>query len=231
MRPPSFSGGADFLAAENWVQDIEDMLPVLKCTNEQKVVFVMFKLRGEARCWWRSARLIKEQILDLVPVMWSRFKELFFERYFPTIIWSAKAAEFMHLSQGQITVSQYVARFIELSQFVPHMALGEEKKVRKFEEGMRKNLFEQVIGFWAQTFADVVDRATVIESGMQKGTTAQSQRNRPMPQGFQAGFSRGPWRGDCYSGGQRQMMGPCGNLGVLTYPMCQTCGRKHLREC
>ncbi|XP_057954069.1 uncharacterized protein LOC131148376 [Malania oleifera] len=142
------------------------MLAVLPCTDEQKVLFVTFKLIGEAKCWWRSARLIEEQRPNPVLVMWSRFRELFFERYFPIIIWSAKVVEFMHLAQGQKTISQYAAQFIEFSQFSPHLAPNEDKKARKFEEDLRQNLFEQVIGFRAQTFAEVVDRATVIESGM-----------------------------------------------------------------
>ncbi|XP_057981190.1 zinc finger BED domain-containing protein RICESLEEPER 3-like [Malania oleifera] len=34
MRPPSFAKGVDPLVADNWVQDIEDILAVLLCTDE-----------------------------------------------------------------------------------------------------------------------------------------------------------------------------------------------------
>ncbi|XP_057976151.1 uncharacterized protein LOC131163576 [Malania oleifera] len=166
MKPSSFAGGADPIMAENWIQDIEETLAVLPCTDEQKAVFATFKLKREAK------------------------------------------PDFRHLVQGQMTVSQYTAQFIELSRFAPHLAPDEEKKARKFKEGLRHNLFEKVIGFWAQTFAEVVHRAAVIESGLQRGITTQSQRKRPTPWGFQASSSRGPWRGDCYRGDQRQTTGP-----------------------
>ncbi|XP_057972791.1 uncharacterized protein LOC131160936 [Malania oleifera] len=136
MKPPSFAGGANSLVAENWVQDMEDMLAVLPCTYEQT----------------RLARLLKEQRPKPVAVTWSRFREIFFEKYSPTTVKSAKAAEFLHLTQGSITVQKYVARFIELSRFATYLVPDEEKMARKFEEGLRQSLFEQVIGFWAQTF-------------------------------------------------------------------------------
>ncbi|XP_057953049.1 uncharacterized protein LOC131147576 [Malania oleifera] len=142
MKPPSFARGDDPIIAENWVRGIEETLAVLSCTDEQKMVFATFKLTGEAKRRTRSARLIEEQRLVLVLVTWDRFKDLFFEQYFPTIIWSTKAAVFMLLEHGQMTVSQYATRFIKLSQFAPHLAPNEEKKVRKFAEGLRQNLFK-----------------------------------------------------------------------------------------
>ncbi|XP_057969410.1 uncharacterized protein LOC131158559 [Malania oleifera] len=166
MKPPSFARRVDPIVVENWIQDIEEILAVLSCTDEQKVSFASFKLIGEAKRWWRSTILIEKQRLNPMPVMWGQFKELFFERYFLAIIWSAKAIEFLHLAQGKMKVSQYAAQFIELSQFASHLAPDEKKKIRKLEEGSRQNLFEQVIYFQAQTFTKVVNGATVIESGM-----------------------------------------------------------------
>ncbi|XP_057953937.1 uncharacterized protein LOC131148227 [Malania oleifera] len=170
MRPPSFSRGADPLVAENWVQDIKDIMVILPCTDEQKVLFATFKLTGEAKRWWRSTRLLEEQRPDPVMVMSYHFREIFYKRYFLVTVMSAKAAEFLHLTQEPMTVQQYVARFIKLSRFAPYLVPDEERRARKFAKGLRQSLYEQVIGFWAQTFAEVVDRVRVIEGGFQKGT-------------------------------------------------------------
>ncbi|XP_057956730.1 uncharacterized protein LOC131150161 [Malania oleifera] len=180
MKPPSFAGGLDPIAVENWVQDVEEILAVLARTNEQKVAFATFKLTGEAKSWWRLVRIIEEQKPDPVPVSWSRFKELFFERYFLTIVRSVKVAEFLHLAQGQMT-----------------------------------------------TFAEVVDRATIIESDMQRGTAAQGQRKRYAPQYLQASSSRGPWRGDRYGGSQGWTTGRGGPQGGRVVPICPRCGCRH----
>ncbi|XP_057975942.1 uncharacterized protein LOC131163363 [Malania oleifera] len=204
MRPPSFSRGPNPIVAENWVQDVEEILVVLVCTNEQKVVFATCKLIGEAKHWWRSARMIEEQRPNPVPVSWSRFKELFFEQYFPAIIQNTKAAEFLHLTQGLMTVTQYAARFLELYRFAPHLAPDEEKNAKK---------------------------AAVIESGMQRSATAQGQRKRSAPQDLQASSSRGPWRGDRFGGGQGRMMGHGGFQGGQAAPTYPRCGRRHPGEC
>ncbi|XP_057953797.1 uncharacterized protein LOC131148078 [Malania oleifera] len=164
MRPPSFVGRPNLIVAENWVQEVGEILAVLACTDKQKMAFATFKLTRVVKHKWRSVRMIDEQRPDLMSMSWSLFKDLFFERYFLAIVWNTKAAEFLHLTQGLMTMTQYAARFLELYRFAPHLAADEEKKARKFEEGLKQSLFKQVIGFRVQTFAKVVDRATVIES-------------------------------------------------------------------
>ncbi|XP_057976103.1 uncharacterized protein LOC131163525 [Malania oleifera] len=104
IKPPSFSRGASPLMAENWVQDIEDMLAVLPCTDEQKVLFATYKLTREAKQWWRLVRLLEKQKPDPVAETWSHFREIFFKRYFPATIRSVKAAVFLHLTHGPMAV-------------------------------------------------------------------------------------------------------------------------------
>ncbi|XP_057950876.1 uncharacterized protein LOC131145695 [Malania oleifera] len=104
IRPPSFFGGAVPLMAKNWVQDIDEMMAVLPRTNEQKVLFATFKLIDEAKGLWRSTKLLEEQTLDPITLTWNHFWEIFFERYFPSIVRSVKAVEFLHLTQGPMTI-------------------------------------------------------------------------------------------------------------------------------
>ncbi|XP_057971363.1 uncharacterized protein LOC131160064 [Malania oleifera] len=202
MKPPSFSGGANPLVTENWVQDIEDI----------------------------SARLLKKQRPEPIAVTWSRFRELFFERYFHVTFSSTKAVKFLHLTQGYMTVHQYAARFIKLSRFAPYLVPNKEKKVRKFEEGLIQRLYEQVVGFRDQTFSEIVDRATMIESGLQRGVAAQSQRKRPAPSNFQVGSSREPWRRQDSRGGRGQWMGDQVVQGKLMPPLYSICYRRHPGE-
>ncbi|XP_057976531.1 uncharacterized protein LOC131163769 [Malania oleifera] len=131
-RPPSFARGANPLVPENWVQDIEDILAALLCTDKQR---------------WRSVRVLEEQRSDPIVMTWSRFREIFFERYFLATIRSVKASEFMYLTQGSMTVQQYATRFVELFWFTSYMVPDEDRKAGKFEEGLRQNLYEEVVGF------------------------------------------------------------------------------------
>ncbi|XP_057975939.1 uncharacterized protein LOC131163360 [Malania oleifera] len=63
-------GEVDPAVAENWMQEIEKVLAMLQCTEEQRVLFATHRMTGEA------------------------------ERYFPSIVNKAKVEEFLSLKQG-----------------------------------------------------------------------------------------------------------------------------------
>jgi hypothetical protein len=45
----SFDGKGDHTSAENWLNDIKELLATLGCTNKQKVAYAAYKLTGEAK--------------------------------------------------------------------------------------------------------------------------------------------------------------------------------------
>jgi hypothetical protein len=45
----------------------------------------------------------------------------------------AKAHEFLDLVEGGMSVTEYAAKFLQLSRFGMYLILNEEKKVKKFE--------------------------------------------------------------------------------------------------
>ena len=48
----SFDERGNHIRAENWLNDVEELLVTLGCTNEQKVAYAAHKLTGEAKRWW-----------------------------------------------------------------------------------------------------------------------------------------------------------------------------------
>jgi hypothetical protein len=48
----SFDEKGNHIRAENWLNDVEELLATLGCTNEQKVAYAAYKLIGEAKHWW-----------------------------------------------------------------------------------------------------------------------------------------------------------------------------------
>jgi hypothetical protein len=47
----SFDGKGDHTSAKNWLNNVEELLATLGCTNEQKVAYAAYKLTGEAKHW------------------------------------------------------------------------------------------------------------------------------------------------------------------------------------
>ncbi|XP_057962330.1 uncharacterized protein LOC131153899 [Malania oleifera] len=139
MNPMTFSRGADPVVAENWMQEIDKILMVLHCTDEQRVLSATYKLT-----------------------------EIFFDHYFPATVREAKVAGFLKLTQGNLMVQQYVAKFIEDSRFAPYVVPNEVKKARMFKRGLRQDIYKQVVVLKIQDFFKLVDRTAVAEESSQK---------------------------------------------------------------
>ncbi|XP_035546584.1 uncharacterized protein LOC118348632 [Juglans regia] len=226
MHPPLFDGRGDPTLAEDWIQDIEEILRVLTCTEEQKVAYATFKLIGEAKRWWISERSIREAKGTEI-VSWLHFKQIFLERFFPSSFREDKAMEFATLVQGTMTVHQYAARLTKLSRFATYLIPDEEKKARKFEQGLNEKLYERVVGFQIRNFSELVNKATVFERTLQRSAALHEQRKRTTPTGYHSGMDQGRWK-------RRSEGGSSGERPVQSNQQpyqCRTCNQVHSREC
>jgi hypothetical protein len=52
----------------------------------------------------------------------------------------AKACEFLDLVQGGMTIIEYAMKFLQLLRFNMYLILNEEKKVKKFERGLKSHI-------------------------------------------------------------------------------------------
>ena len=57
-----------------------------------------------------------------------------------------RAREFLDLQQGDMTVLEYVASFIELSHFADDYVATDLAKVRRFEDGLRLSIRGKIVG-------------------------------------------------------------------------------------
>ncbi|GFS36587.1 hypothetical protein Acr_00g0046810 [Actinidia rufa] len=138
LRPPTFYGTPDPMAAESWLLGIERVFEVLPCTDEQKVIFATFMFEGAALIWWQLKK-------PLEPLwLWPRFLEVFNEEYFSEMVRDQKIQEFLNLKQGNMIVVVYNAKFMELSRYAPHIVSTESRKARRFEAGLRWNIKNKV---------------------------------------------------------------------------------------
>ncbi|XP_057981306.1 uncharacterized protein LOC131166752 [Malania oleifera] len=151
------------------MQEIEKTLTVLHCTDDQRVLCATYKFTGEAKRWWTAVKLLEEQRPVLVAMTWNQFKDVFFDRYFPATIRGVKVEEFLNLTKGHLTIQQYTTKFTELSCFAPYIIPDEAKKVRKFERGLRQEIYEQVAVLNERDFSELVGKATVAEASRQRG--------------------------------------------------------------
>ncbi|MQL83065.1 hypothetical protein Taro_015545 [Colocasia esculenta] len=53
LQPPTYSGGPNLDAVEQWVHEIERVFATMRCPAADKVVLAVYQLRGFALEWWR----------------------------------------------------------------------------------------------------------------------------------------------------------------------------------
>ena len=59
------------------------------------MAFATYMLEADAKFWWNGTkRLLEESQIDIT---WEMFKEEFYQKYFPALVWNAKELEFMKL--------------------------------------------------------------------------------------------------------------------------------------
>ena len=79
VGPPEFKGTNNHIEAQTWVNEMERVFEVVRVADQQKTAFATFMLKGEAGYWWEA----NKNRAGEGTVTWDRFKEIFFETYFP----------------------------------------------------------------------------------------------------------------------------------------------------
>lgn len=95
------------------------MFGLLHCNDSDKILLVEYQLEGNTEHWWRASNDVLFS-LDVV-IIQENFVNAFNDKYFSDYARDKKVAEFMHLIQGNLTVGQYEAKFVELSRLSPRL--------------------------------------------------------------------------------------------------------------
>nr|CAN73434.1 hypothetical protein VITISV_040847 [Vitis vinifera] len=154
LTPPIFQGGLNFLEAENWMKEITKILDVMAMPEERRVSLTFFMLRDEANNWWDMIKTTQ----DVTKMVWMQFEELVLSNYFPEAFRRQKRAEFIHLVQRNMIVTEYVAKFTQLSRYAPNVVADEQMRAEQFQERLRLNIRAQVAPLMLHTYSEVVAR-------------------------------------------------------------------------
>ena len=169
LTPPIFRGGPNFLEAENWMKEIKKILDVMIVPDERRVSLA-FMLRDEADNWW--------DMIKTTQMVWMQFEELLLSNYFLEAIRRQKSVEFIHLVQRNMTMTEYAAKFTQLSRYALIAVANEHMRAEQFQEGLRLKIRAQVAPFMLHTYNEVVARALVIEREMEEAQRLRSRNSR-----------------------------------------------------
>jgi hypothetical protein len=117
-HPRTFKERYDPDGAQTWLKEVKRIFQVMQCSEVQKVRYGTHMQAGEADDWWVS--LVPNLEQDDAIVTWAVFRRELLNRYFPEDVRGKKEIEFLELKQGELSVTEYAAKFVELAKFYSH---------------------------------------------------------------------------------------------------------------
>jgi hypothetical protein len=139
-------------------------------------------------------------------------------------------------------VNEYTARFTQLSRFAAYLIPDEEKKAKKFEQGLNPRLRNQMASLDIRSFTQLVDRASLYEESLRETTVSfVDQRKRTFIQGS---TSSGPGTVKRFASGSNQYQRLAQNRPVTapaapqqhqqrgqSHQPCRLCNKVHWGVC
>ncbi|XP_028106501.1 uncharacterized protein LOC114305596 [Camellia sinensis] len=137
-----------------------------------RIALAVFELDDGADHWWE---LIKNT-RDVASLSWNQFRELFLNKYFPSTIRQERVKEFQNLEQGNMTMTQYVAKFEELARYATRYVANDEEKARMFEWGLDLKIKGRILPQRLPSYAEVLETTLESESEVNDARKASNKR-------------------------------------------------------
>ena len=113
-------------------------------------------------------------------------------KFFPASNRYVKAHKFLDLRQGDMTVLEYVAKFIELARFENDYVATNLAKVRRFKDGLRLSIRGKIVGLLLQDMDFMIRTAMTIEGEIDDAKSIQDAGTSRRKEG-QPSSSSGKW--------------------------------------
>jgi hypothetical protein len=157
-KPPTFSSSLDPLQVDDWLKTVDKMLNIAQCTDHEKDLYASGRLTGPAADSWDSYCAAHATANTIT---WAEFSTHFRNYHIPTGL--IKIKEFLSFKQGNMTVSEYRDKFIQLSRYAPEEVADDERKHEQFMEGLIGPLQYQLISHTFPSFQRLLDKARALK--------------------------------------------------------------------
>jgi hypothetical protein len=160
-KPPVFTQAAEPLQADEWLNTIEQKFRLHHYTDNQKAEFAAQQLQGEAGVWWTNHLAT---LPEGARPTWDEFKEAFRGHHIPKGLMDMKMKEFLKLTQGTKTVTEYTHAFNHLSKYAPEYVNTQERHMGCFTRGLTLGLQDDLSLHTYATYNELVSAAITREN-------------------------------------------------------------------
>ena len=121
------------------------------------------------------------QTENMTTLSWTRFLQIFNEKYLGEAVRAGKVYEFLNLHQGKMSVAEYAMKFEELARFSPLVVPTDEARKSKFIYGLRTEIAKYIdLGTAGSlTYAEAVQRVIRLDSWDKKRDSSLATTSNP----------------------------------------------------
>ncbi|XP_050878698.1 uncharacterized protein LOC127082494 [Lathyrus oleraceus] len=203
---------------------MEGIFQIVHCSEENKVVFASYMMKGPIVRWWETASTLMTN--QGVPRDWEHFKTTFLDKYFPRSLRTQKEFEFQQLRQGTMSVATYAKKFEDMATYSrqTEYAPNEKWKIDQSLFGLRGEISHSVSQREITTYAELLRQCYVAENSLKKVQEERDQYRIGKKEQGRSGNQFRP-RPQSFKGKQVQHARP------NHPPQCQLCKKPHFGRC
>ncbi|XP_071933149.1 uncharacterized protein [Coffea arabica] len=125
---------------------------------------------------------------DIAEGWWERISDIFAALNYTEE--RQREDDFIKCKQGAMSVTEYAVQFTKLSRFAPELVTTEQRRVRRFVQGLNVEIQEGLAAVRIDTFAEAVEKAQRVEVARAQVKSFQAKK------GFAPSSSREPTYGN-----------------------------------
>jgi hypothetical protein len=122
--------------------------------------FSAHQLYGPSADWWDAYSTSQPNV---EAITWAEIRTNFHAHFIPAGLIGLKKQEFYDLTQGNMSVAEYLNRFTYLSRYSPEEVNTDAKKQYLFLYGLHNEIQFQLLNTDHASFQKLVDKAIIIE--------------------------------------------------------------------
>src|SRR3954467_3583112 len=162
LKPPVLRCSSEPLEADDWLRSIERKLDTAHVAPDERVIFAVYFLEGAAFQWWENYVAMQP---DGHVVTWQELCVAFRGYHILDELIERKKEEFCNLSQGEMSIHEYVREFNRLARYAQDEITTDARKQARFRKGLSPILRHDLNLIEFATFEDLVNRSFRAEHG------------------------------------------------------------------
>ncbi|KAJ9544258.1 hypothetical protein OSB04_023965 [Centaurea solstitialis] len=231
-NPKEFHETEGAVGLLTWIEGMESVLHISKCSERNKVEYAACLLQGRALTWLNTQVQTRGREAT-GQISWEDFKTMLKEEYCPRSEIHKLEVELWHHEMIGSDISTYTTRFHELAKLVPQLVTPEQNRVDRYVWGLSPVIRGNVTAADPKTLQEAVNLANrltnnAVQSGTFPSDSAKGKRKMEEPARGKYGQRSNKDRKVARNFG---IQTPTPEKGKGPQRVCDRCHRQYIGRC